>query len=201
MFTQSKNEIIYQEDQWLNTMAIATALPIVAIVAWCIENSFDVHRLPTASSYATLAILPIAAAVLTGLLLKKTITLDRLIISTEGITYYHAQSERNYSWSDLSEPVFVDCGRGSGYYRIDIIDGEKPIHLNLSLFGIFRTEFEKVLSSARHGKILNVAELHAEIANSNRNIDLPEKYVIMTMILFAAALAFALYFIPPIDFN
>lgn len=198
MFTQSKNEIVYQEDKLL---LIGIASPIVALFAWCIEIGAGARVQTTMDSFVAIAILPVAAAVFAGYMLAKRLVLDRLIISTVGITYCRSNSEQHYLWSDLCDPIFVDCGRGSGYYSIDIIGGGKPIHINLAPFGIFRTEFEKVISAARRGKLLNVAELHGEIAKSSRDLKLPTKYVIMTIIVFSVLLASALCFIPPIDFK
>ncbi|WP_329632819.1 hypothetical protein [Sphingomonas sp.] len=145
-------------------------LPIMAFALWLLEAAFDPHRFFLAHSWSSvlqIAALPVLGATVASVWFARTATLDRMNISTEGFTYIHGNSARHYPWSRLCDLVFVDCGRGSGYYRINPTDGEKPIKVNLPPFEVSRGEFEQVVSSARHGELPDIAELRIKMPAAN----------------------------------
>lgn len=186
MFTQSKSEIVYQEERWVNWMLIAVMVPVVSGGVFLIEASLSAKSWPDlglSPEYLAIASPPLVAAILTWWVLTKISYLDRMVITTEGLTYCHTSGERHYPWSQLNDLVFVDCGRGGGYYRIYTSNNDKPVRVNLPPFGVSREEFEKVFSSARGGKLLDVAALRVEIANRDRETWLSGGHIAIASLL------------------
>uniref|UniRef100_UPI0035CBA92B hypothetical protein n=1 Tax=uncultured Sphingomonas sp. TaxID=158754 RepID=UPI0035CBA92B len=170
MFDQSSGQIIYRESRWVNTIMIIIMTPIVFSAAWCIEYIVKFSGLSAPKSLPAFihdASLPFVAGIFTTYILAKVLSLDSMTITAEGFTFCHGTSERHYRWSDIGDLVFVDCGRGSGYYRVIVGGGDKPIRVNLPPFGVSRTEFEKVISSARRGRVLDITELRSDISQGS----------------------------------
>ena len=174
MFTQSKTEIVYKEEPWVNVLLIAGMAPIIGFCTFGIEicvipGGFEMR---SPGSLYLLSAFPILFTIVLTYIFYRGSYLDQMAISVEGMTYQHRNSVQRYRWSQLEELEFVPCGRGSGYYRLDTVDGDDFIKINLPPYNISSIEFKDVVKFARRGQILDVAELRVQNNDKSRRMHL-----------------------------
>lgn len=194
MFTQSDGEIIYTADRWrgaaTGSLCLFLALPFMAPVA--LSLYFDGLRTFNAPLGALLfgAMLLVIGGAFVALSIpigfRKISQPDRMVISTEGLTYSRSGIMRHYPWSRLGDLIYVGSSKGSGFYRMDVADERKPLRIMPNNFGSYSLEIRDVIGAARQGRLIEVAELHSKLGKDERQLALA--FLPLMGILFATIL-------------